>query len=91
MTAHPVTLLAIDDDLQDLEIVREAFSEPSFRIITAQAPEEGFEAFVRVRPRIVLMRLEAQPVSGMELLERMLGIDPGSPPWRRSTRVPVIM
>ncbi len=77
MTAHPVTLLAIDDDLQDLEIVREAFSEPSFRIITAQAPEEGFEAFVRVRPRIVLMRLEAQPVSGMELLERMLGIDPG--------------
>lgn len=75
--SDPLTLLAINNDLQNLEIIQEAFKEPSFRIITAHLPEEGFEAFVRMRPRIVLMGLEPGPLGGMDLLERILGVDPG--------------
>lgn len=75
--SDPLTLLAINNDLQNLEIIQEAFKEPGFRIITAHLPEEGFEVFVRMRPRIVLMGLEPGPLGGMDLLERILGVDPG--------------
>ena len=76
-SSDSLTLLVIDDDSRNLEIIQEALNEPGFRVVTARLPEEGFEAFVRVRPRIVLMGLEAGGRTGMEMLQRMLGVDPG--------------
>jgi DNA-binding NtrC family response regulator len=75
--SDPFTLLVIDDDLQNLEIVQEAFNEPGLRIVTAHTPDEGFEVFSRVRPRIVLISLEMSDMSGMKLLERIVAADPG--------------
>jgi DNA-binding NtrC family response regulator len=75
--SDPFTLLVIDEDLHNLETIQEALSDPGFRVITANTPEEGFETFVRVRPRIVLVGLKSGSRTGMELLDRMLGIDPG--------------
>jgi DNA-binding NtrC family response regulator len=71
------TVLVIDDDLHNLEVIQGTFDKPGLRIVTANTPEEGFEEFVRVRPRVVLIDLETGSRTGMELLERMLGIDPG--------------
>ena len=70
-------LLAIDDDPQNLELITAALASERLQVLTASDPEAGFEVFLRVRPRIVLLDLVMPNVSGMELLQRIVGIDPG--------------
>ncbi len=60
-------LLAIDDDAQNLEIIKVALKREGLEIMTAQDPEEGFELFLRTRPKIVLLDLVMPKVSGIEL------------------------
>ena len=70
-------LLAIDDNPESLELITAALANERLEILTASDPEVGFEAFLRVRPRIVLLDLVMPKIGGMELLEKMVGIDPG--------------
>jgi DNA-binding NtrC family response regulator len=73
----PLTLLAIDDDAQNLELVSDALAQQGLQILTADDPDVGFSIFLDARPKIVLLDLVMPNVGGMELLERMLGVDPG--------------
>jgi|SRR5579864_471916 len=77
MRTSPLKVLAIDDDSQSLDLIRAALKQQKLQILTATDPDEGFEIFLRERPRIILLDLVMPRVSGMELLERMLDIDPG--------------
>lgn len=70
-------LLAIDDDVQNLEIIKLALKHRGLEIMTSQDPEEGFEMFLRTRPRIVLLDMVMPKVSGIEILERIVSVDPG--------------
>jgi DNA-binding NtrC family response regulator len=70
-------LLAIDDNPENLELITDALANEGLEILTATDPEVGFETFLRVRPRIVLVDLIMPRVGGMELLERIVNIDPG--------------
>jgi DNA-binding NtrC family response regulator len=70
-------LLAIDDDVQSLEVIKLALKRQGLEIMTSDDPEEGFDIFLRTRPRIVLLDLVMPKVSGIEILERMVGVDPG--------------
>ena len=74
---EPVRLLAIDDDPPNLELIHETLEQEGLQILTEQSPEAGFAAFLRVRPKIVLLDLIMPNMTGIELLERMLAIDPG--------------
>jgi DNA-binding NtrC family response regulator len=71
-------LLAIDDDPQNLELIRAALEQQELEILTADDPEAGFELFLRIRPRIVLVDMMMPKVNGMELLERIVAADPGT-------------
>lgn len=75
--SDPVRLLAVDDDAQNLELIRETLEQRGLQIFTEDNPEAGFATFLRARPRIALLDLVMPNVSGMELLERMLAVDPG--------------
>jgi len=78
MTSSTVLkLLAIDDDVQNLEIIKLALKRQGLEIMTSDDPEEGFDIFLRTRPRIVLLDLVMPKVSGIEILERMVAVDPG--------------
>jgi len=78
MTVAPtLKLLAIDDDVKNLEIISLALQRPGLEIMTSQDPEEGFETFLRTRPKIVLLDLVMPKVSGIEILERIVSVDPG--------------
>ena len=77
MTTNPLKLLAIDDDAKNLEIIQLALERQGLEIFTSNDPEEGFETFLRTRPKIVLLDLVMPKVSGIEILERIVSVDPG--------------
>jgi len=72
-----LTVLAIDDGRENLELIRAAIVEPEVEVLTSEDPEAGFELFLKARPRIVLLDLFMPKVGGMELLERIVAVDPG--------------
>ena len=74
---NTLKLLAIDDDSQNLELIKLALERHGLEILTSQDPEEGFELFLQKRPRVVLLDLVMPKVSGLELLERIIRVDPG--------------
>ncbi|HUO17779.1 MAG TPA: sigma-54 dependent transcriptional regulator [Verrucomicrobiae bacterium] len=71
-----LTLLAIDDNRENLELIRAALEGQSIEVLTADDPEAGFEIFLTRRPRLVLLDLVMPKVSGMQLLERIVAVDP---------------
>src|ERR1017187_7860894 len=74
----PFKVLAIDDDPQSLALISEALTLEGLEVLTATDAESGFELFLRFRPRIVLLDVVLPFMSGMELLERMIRLDPGA-------------
>jgi DNA-binding NtrC family response regulator len=75
--ASTLKLLAIDDSQENLDFIRTALELEGLEILTEQDPDEGLKTFLRARPRIVLVDLVMPRVSGMEILERIVAIDPG--------------
>ena len=71
-------LLAIDDNADNLELIASALQREELKILTSQDPEEGLQIFLRERPRIVLLDLVMPKVSGMEILEKIVNVDPGA-------------
>jgi DNA-binding NtrC family response regulator len=76
-SSSTLKLLAIDDDARGLEVIELALRRQGLDIMTSQDPDEGFEMFLRTRPKIVLLDLVMPKVSGIELLERIVRVDPG--------------
>ncbi len=74
----PLTLLAIDDSPENLELIRAALEHSEVEVLTSEDPEAGLEIFLRVRPRIVLLDLLMPKMTGIELLERIVAVDPGT-------------
>jgi DNA-binding NtrC family response regulator len=73
-----VTLLAIDDDAQNLELITAALEQPGLDILTAGDPETGLDLFYRKLPRIVLCDLMMPKMNGMDVLEKIISADPGA-------------
>ena len=73
-----VKLLAIDDEPQNLVLLADALEQEGLEILTSDNAEAGFELFLQVRPRIVLLDFVMPRTSGMELLERILSVDPAT-------------
>jgi DNA-binding NtrC family response regulator len=73
-----VRVLVIDDDPQLLDVMVDAISEEEgIEVDRASDAEEGLELFKRHRHSIVLADYKLPSMHGMELLDRVLAIDPG--------------
>ncbi len=73
-----IKLLAIDDDPQCLELISEALSENGLAILTADDPETGLDLVRRERPHIVISDIVMPNMNGMELLGRILEVEPAT-------------
>lgn len=73
----PINLLAIDDDPENLELISECLGDLA-KVVTATSPKAGLELFAQLRPRIVLLDLIMPEMNGMEVLEKIVGMDPGT-------------
>jgi DNA-binding NtrC family response regulator len=71
-------LLAIDDEPQSLELIKDALSTDGLEILTAGGAVEGLEVFRRTHPQIVLLDLMMPGVRGLEMLDSILEVDPGA-------------
>ncbi|MGA2100475.1 MAG: sigma-54 dependent transcriptional regulator [Candidatus Sulfotelmatobacter sp.] len=71
-------LLAIDDEAQNLEFIKDALSNDGVEIVTAGDPRLGLEIFKRIRPQIVLLDLMMPGIRGLEVLDWILAEDPGA-------------
>ncbi len=74
---NPLKLLVIDDDPMHLELVSDALGTEGLEVTKAQGPEEGMEAFQKLRPRMVLLDLVMPGMNGIDVLGKILAIDPG--------------
>jgi DNA-binding NtrC family response regulator len=72
-----ITLVAIDDDAQSLQLLRETLGEQGLEIVTATDPRAGLELVLQRRPQIVLLDPVLPGANGLELLERIVDFDPG--------------
>lgn len=79
MNSRNVTLVAIDDDPELLALVSAALGgEEDLELLTLEDPVEALEVVCRRRPQIVLVDLMMGETSGMDLLERIVRIDPAT-------------
>src|ERR1700693_4411498 len=70
-------LLAIDDETQNLEFIKDALSGARLEPHTAKSAEAVREMFHRIRPQLVLLDLVMPGIEGWRLLEQILAQDPG--------------
>jgi DNA-binding NtrC family response regulator len=73
-----VTILAIDDEPDSLELVQEALTQPGVAIVVTTDPEHGWRLVREKRPEIVLLDLAMPRLGGMELLQRIIDFDPST-------------
>ena len=73
-----VLLLIIDDNLSSLELVSNALAQPGLEILTASDPEVGLNIACTRHPQIVLTDLVMPHLSGLDVLERIMEIDPAT-------------
>src|SRR5450759_2231211 len=71
-----LTVLAIDDEAGFLEFVGEALSCENVDFLSTTHPEEALAIVQKRHPPIILLDLNMPTAPGMEVLERILGIDP---------------
>jgi DNA-binding NtrC family response regulator len=71
-------LLAIDPDPASLAAVTEALAQESLEILRASSLEDGFDIFLRQRPRAVLLDLFSSEDREIEIFERFLTVDPAA-------------
>jgi signal transduction histidine kinase/CheY-like chemotaxis protein len=65
------TVVAIDDDPRDLELVEAALTPHGWSVLRATSGEEGVELVRRERPSLVLLDLLMPGVDGFEVVERL--------------------
>jgi DNA-binding NtrC family response regulator len=70
-------IVIIDDDPQVLCLLADVIRSPHFTIHTALDAPAGLELVARHRPPLVLLDLVMPGVNGMEMLDKILAIDPG--------------
>ena len=72
-----IRLLAVDDDPEFLSVLKVAFRQEGLEVATLTDQQEALRLIERRWPRIVVLDLMMPGMSGMEMLERILAVDPG--------------
>ena len=73
-----ICVLIIDDNLGSLELLESALAHPDIEILTTSDPERGVDLVASRHPQIVLTDLMMPGMSGLEVLTRVMEIDPST-------------
>ena len=73
-----LSLLIVDCNPGSLAGLSTVLAQPGLEIFTASNAEEGLSAFARRRPALVLSELELPEGNGLQVLDRIMEIDPAA-------------
>jgi len=73
-----LSLLIIDDNPGSIELIASALAHLDIEILTASDPEQGLELVASSHPQIVLTDLIMPGMTGLEVLSRIMEIDPST-------------
>ena len=71
-----VDMVIIDDEDSIREGCRQTLESEGYRALVAADGAEGLDLVKRARPRVVILDLRMPGISGVEVLEKLPGIDP---------------
>ena len=70
-------LVIVDDEVMNLKLIRQALSDQPIEIFASADPLEGLELVRSKHPHLVFLDLMMPELGGLELLERIVEMDPG--------------
>ena len=70
-------LVIVDDEVMNLKLIRQALSDQPIEIFASADPLEGLELVRSKHPHLVFLDLMMPDLGGLELLERIVEMDPG--------------
>src|SRR6185295_18964161 len=73
-----ICVLVIDDNPGSLDLLASALARDDIEILTASDPEQGLDLVANRHPQIVLTDLLMPGMSGIEVLSRIMEIDPST-------------
>ena len=71
-------IVVVYDDPQNLDVIRTALEGEPIELIATSDSREGLELIRLKRPNIVLVELVMPQLGGMEMLEKIVEMDPGT-------------
>jgi signal transduction histidine kinase len=74
--SEKATILVIDDELAMRDSCYQVLTKEGYRIETAEDGDSGLQKISQIKPDLVLVDLKMPGMSGMELLEKVVNIDP---------------
>ena len=69
----PITILAVDDQPQNLRLLDAVLSPRGYRVITASSGEEAVEKLSQAVPDLVLLDIVMPGIDGYEVCRRIRG------------------
>lgn len=69
------TVLVVDDDRTVLKLAERALAESSVEVLTSLTAAEGLELLEQHRPDVLLLDVNLPDASGLDIVERIRGID----------------
>jgi len=70
-------LLAVDEDQQQLALIRSGLVDDAVEVYTTSCPQEGLDFVRAMRPQVVLVDLTTPRLDDPDMMTRILEIDPG--------------
>ena len=71
-----IQIVVIDDNVRSLELLSAALNRDGIHVHTANSPELGLELVRKLRPRLVITDLVMPRLTGLEVLDWVMMIDP---------------
>jgi len=72
------TLLVIDDDRLNCDMLHSIFSRQGYQVLTATGGQDGLRLFHRHKPRVTLLDLRMPGMDGLAVLKEIRAQDPGA-------------
>jgi DNA-binding response OmpR family regulator len=74
MKRRPTKILLIDDDKTVVTVVTAVLRAANYQVLSALDPVQGFMAFRREKPQLVVLDLMMPAGGGMKLLEKLTSV-----------------